>query len=111
MEALFALYDPEIVWESRYGPLTGTYRGHEGVRQFFREWMDPLESFDAQADEFVDAGDDVVVVARITARGRGSGVEVDMPQGQLYSVRNGRVVRVELHETKAQAREAAGREE
>ncbi|MGZ5415431.1 MAG: nuclear transport factor 2 family protein [Aeromicrobium sp.] len=49
--ALFALYDPAIVWQSHYGPISGSYHGHDGVRQFFREWTDALDAFRAHADE------------------------------------------------------------
>src|SRR5215208_169718 len=85
-EALFALYDPAIVWHSHYGPISGAYHGHEGVRRFFREWTDALETFQARAVEFIAIGDRVVVDVRVWARGKGSGAEVEMPQGQLCKV-------------------------
>jgi uncharacterized protein len=107
-EALFALYDPAIVWHSHYGPISGSYHGHEGVRQFFREWTDALESFNARAEEFIDAGGDRVVVdVRVWARGRGSGVEAEMSQGHLCKVRNGLLIRIDVFETKDRALEAA----
>jgi uncharacterized protein len=107
-ESLFALYDPNIVWHSHYGPISGSYHGHNGVRQFFREWSDALESFRARAGEFIDADNFVVVDVTIWARGRGSGVETEMPQGHLCTVHNGRLTRVELFESKDRALEAAG---
>jgi ketosteroid isomerase-like protein len=107
-DSLFELYDPDIVWQSHYGPISGSYHGHAGVRQFFREWAEALESFRARAQEFIDAGDFVVVDVAVWARGRGSGVEAEMPQGHLCTVRNGRLTRVELFESKDKALEAAG---
>jgi ketosteroid isomerase-like protein len=107
-DALFALYDPAIVWQSHYGPISGSYHGHDGVRQFFREWTDALETFHARAEEFIDADHCVVVDVRVWARGKGSGVEAEMPQGQLFRVRNGLVTHIELFETKERALEAAG---
>lgn len=107
-EALLALYDQDIVWQSHYGPISGSYHGHEGVRQFFREWTDALETFHARAEDFIDVGDCVVVDVRVWARGRGSGVEAEMHQGHLCRVRNGRLIRIELFETKDRALEAAG---
>jgi ketosteroid isomerase-like protein len=65
----------------------------------------------AQAREFVDAGDFVIVDVVVWARGRGSGVEAEMSQGHLCTVQNGRVTRVELFENKHKALEAAGLEE
>ena len=107
-KSLFELYDPNIVWHSHYGPISGSYHGHEGVRQFFREWTEALESFRAQAREFIGTGDFVVVDVVVWARGRGSGVEAEMSQGHLCTVQNGRLTRVELFESKDKALEAAG---
>jgi ketosteroid isomerase-like protein len=47
---VFALYAPGIVWESRYtGSLEGggIYYGHEGVRRFFRDWLEAFETYEA----------------------------------------------------------------
>lgn len=82
MEALFAFYDPEIVWDqTRYagGELAALYSGHDGVRRFFREWLAPFESYFAHADDFIDAGDAVVVSVRQGGRGKLSGADVAMP--------------------------------
>jgi ketosteroid isomerase-like protein len=95
MEALFALYDPAITWEQRGSPPVGLYHGHVGVGRFFGEWLEPFEAFYAHADEFIAAGNSVVVRLRQGGRGRGSGVEVAMPVvWQVYSIRDGRVIRV-----------------
>jgi ketosteroid isomerase-like protein len=107
-DSIFTFYDPAIIWESHYGPISGAYHGHEGVRQFFREWTDPLETFRAQAETFTDAGERVVVGTRVWARGKGSGVEGEMLQGIVYTLRNGLVIRVDLYETKQIALDAAG---
>jgi ketosteroid isomerase-like protein len=68
MEALFALYDPEIVWDQTDAPaeLSGVYHGHDGIRQFFRSWLAPFESYHAHAEEFIDAGEAVVKGIRRT---------------------------------------------
>jgi ketosteroid isomerase-like protein len=108
LESLFAFYDPAIVWESHFGPISGAYHGHEGVRQFFREWTEPLERFHAAAETFIDAGNSVVVGTRVSARGKGSGVEGEMPQWMVYRLRDGLVIRIDLFETEADALEAAG---
>jgi ketosteroid isomerase-like protein len=112
MESLFALYDPAIIWDqSRIGPieLRGLYHGHEGVRRFFREWLDPFEAFHAHAETFIDAGDRVVVGVRQGGRGKASGVDIEMPvYWQAYEIRAGLVIRIEVVETQAEALEAAG---
>jgi ketosteroid isomerase-like protein len=75
MEAIFAFYDSEIVWDqTHYGPggVSGIYRGHEGIRRFFREWLAPFESYYAHPEEFIDAEEAVVVRLRQGGRGKQS---------------------------------------
>jgi ketosteroid isomerase-like protein len=112
MDAIFAFYDPEIVWDqTRAEPaeLSGLYHGHDGVRRFFREWLAPFESFYAHAEELIDAGDAVVVRVRQGGRGKQSGAVVEMPAyWQVYRLRGGRAVRIEVYTDQAEALEAAG---
>jgi ketosteroid isomerase-like protein len=74
-QAVFNLYDPAIVWESHFvGPieLGGLYHGHDGVRQFFRDWLESCETYHAQAEPFIEAGNEVVVGYRVAAVARGA---------------------------------------
>jgi ketosteroid isomerase-like protein len=105
-ETVLGLYDPAIVWES--DAFGGSYRGHAGVRQYFRDWLETFEGYDAKAETFIDAGDKVVVGSRVRGRGKASGVEVGMPGWQVYEVRDGLVIHVNVFETEAEALEAVG---
>ena len=110
--AVYALYDPGIVWKSgtsgqvQFGG--SPFHGHEGVRQFFLEWLESFGTYQARAETFIEAGDKVVVGYRVSGRGRESGVDVEMSRWNVYGIRNGLVVHVEIFETKADALEAAG---
>ena len=110
--AVFALYDPAIVWDfSHAAPveLRGLYHGYDGLRQFFRQWLEPFENFHAEAETFIDAGDSVVVGYRQSGRGKASGAEVEMPAAwSVYRIRDGLVTRIEVFQTKPEALEAAG---
>ncbi len=103
-------YDPAVVWDAStlLGPIAGVYHGHEGVRQYFHEWLGSFETHHAQAETFIDAEDNVVVGLRLRGCGKASGVEVEMLRWNVYRVRNGLAIRVELFETKADALEAVG---
>jgi uncharacterized protein len=114
-DAVFALYDPAIVWEAHgdpiFGgsPVDGLYQGHEGVRQFFREWRESFDAWQAHAETFIDAGDNVVVGYRASGRGKASGAEIGNRVFWLvYRIRNGLVVRIHLFANKALALVAAG---
>ena len=112
MEAIFAFYDPAIVWDQTgFGAheLSAVYHGHDGVRQFFREWLAPFESYYAHAEDFIDAGEAVVVRCRQGGRGKTSGAAVEMPPyWQVYRLRDGLVIRIEVYRVQAEALEAAG---
>lgn len=111
MEALFAFYDPAVVWDqTRYGDaISGVFDGHDGIKQFFREWLAPFESYYAHAEDFIDAGQAVVVRVRQGGRGKQSGAVVEMPPyWQVYRIRDGRAVRIEVYRSYAEALEAVG---
>ena len=110
-----AFYDPDIVWDfSRAAGnvvLSDVCHGHDGVRRFFREWRDSFDSYYAHAEEFIDdaGGDGVLVCARQGGRGKGSGIEIQMPRyWQVYRARGGRAARVEVYSDEAEALEAVG---
>jgi ketosteroid isomerase-like protein len=78
------------------------------VRRYFREWLESFEAHSARAETFIDAGDDVIVCLRLRGRGKTSGVEVEMSRCNVYRIRSGLAIRVELFETKAEALQAVG---
>jgi ketosteroid isomerase-like protein len=88
----------------------GVYHGHEGLRQVFREWHEAWESHKADVEELIDAGDDrVISVGTARGRGKASGIEVELPhQAGLWTIRDGRVIRVVWFPTREEALEAAG---
>ena len=108
-ETVFDLYDPEVVLDaSRLGMFAEPYHGHDGLRSMFRHWHDAWGEIEYSYDELLDAGDQVISVVTRHARGRGSGAEVDRHFALLWSVNNGRVVRVVWYLSRAEALEAAG---
>jgi ketosteroid isomerase-like protein len=86
--------------------------GIDGLRRMASERDDVWEEFRIEAEEFIDAGDQVVVVGRLFGKGRGSGVEVESPTAQVFTVREGRVVRWEFgYADRAEAFKAVGLED
>ena len=60
------------------------------------------------AEEFIDARNRVLVRAYFRGRGRGSGLEVDTRFYELYTLRRGKIVRVDEFTELEEALEAAG---
>jgi uncharacterized protein len=106
---LLALHDPDWlgVIPEEY-PGAGTYRGLDGVRAFVEEWLEVWDEFRVEPEEFIDAGDTVVVVVRYWGRGRGSGVEVRDRWVYVYELRDARIVCWRLYTDRAEALEAVG---
>jgi ketosteroid isomerase-like protein len=110
---VLALYDPEVELDNTrldiVGGAGGVYRGHDGLRSFFREWHEAWESIDYDFDDLIDAGDErVISVVTRQARGRASGAEVKWSGALVWTIREGKVVRVVWFRSRAEALEAAG---
>lgn len=100
--------DPEIEVYDHDIPDAGVYRGHSGFLKWLEDWGDPWESFSMEPERFVGAGDQVVVIFQMTAKGRGSGVEIKRRDGMVWTIREGRTVRLDYYNSDSQALEAAG---
>jgi ketosteroid isomerase-like protein len=115
-EAVFAYYDPEIEWDSTnwgiagFDDLSGVYHGHEGVRTYWRQWLQAWKDLDFELQDVLDAGDDVVALIRNQrVWGRHSGIPFDMPPfGLVFTIRDGKVVRWRSFSDQQSALEAAG---
>ena len=78
-------------------------------RKSFAVVGDTYTDFDMQAERFIDAGgEDVVVLAHYRGSGRGSGVPVEGEQGHIWAVRGGLATRFRWFQSHQEALEAAG---
>jgi ketosteroid isomerase-like protein len=110
LEGLLALVDPnfeaEIPPELSAEP--DTYRGHEGLRRYFRAFDDAMEEVRFVPERFWDAGDSVVAIVRLTARGRETRIPVEQRVAQVWTFRDGKAVRVRPYATTSEALAAVG---
>ena len=112
-ETVLALYDPNVEWDaSRTQPGLGefaeVYRGHDGIRHFFRRWREAWDIDEYEYDELIDAGDAVISVVTQRGRGQASGVEIARTLVGVWTVRDGRVLRAVWFPTRDEALEAVG---
>ena len=82
--------------------------GRDAVRAMWERWASDWEEMETVPEEFIDAGDHVVVNVHYSGRGRGSGIEFDDRLFDVYTVRDGRCVRKLEFRERSQALEAAG---
>jgi ketosteroid isomerase-like protein len=86
-----------------------TVKGSHAVGEWFANWFRAFEpGYHFDIEEARDLGDVVFLFATCYGRGRSSGVEVQGQTGFLYRLRGGKIVRVELYPSRADALEAAG---
>lgn len=95
-------------------PGVGVIRGIDDVGTFFEEdWFAafPFEDWEIHIDDPIDNGDQVIVTSRQQARGASSGAGTALTLGNIFTVRNGEIVRIQIFRRPEEALEAAGRSE
>ena len=107
-EGVRDIFDPEVEWVAASHSLLATeeYRGFDGVRRFWTQFLSAWDEYRVEVEELIDAGDQVVAVMRLS--GRTDELEVDEVRSSLLTLRDGRIVRIEPFASRDDAFEAAG---
>jgi ketosteroid isomerase-like protein len=92
-------------------PDQGDYRGREGLARWLGDWGAAWAEWSIEADEFIDAGDSVVVLVRMNTEGRGSGIKAERRDALVYELGEGLITRVDYYNDRHEAFKAAGLEE
>jgi len=93
LPTLRAFCDPGVEWDfSRRGVDPEIYHGYEGWLQIARQFGDAWQLLRLEVEELIDAGDDVVVFASMVGLSR-AGVELRETVGQVWTLRDGKIVR------------------
>jgi len=109
--AIGRLVDPELEFHGTVGGLQEgeVARGRAEIERVFEN--EDLAAWDLRRldpEEFIDAGDSVVVLVHEYRRGRGSGIEVEAETAMVLKVREGRVVRMQGYMDRGLALRTAG---
>src|SRR6476660_5133037 len=103
------IWDPAIVLRTADTFVeSGEWHGYEGLLRFTSDQMQAFERMWIEPEEFIDAGDVVVVPVRFGGRARNTGIDVEFSYVHVITLQNGRTVGVDVYESKAQALEAVG---
>ena len=95
----------------------GPWRAHRslsrvaGVQEFFRDWLAVWDEFGREVEEWIDAGDSVIAVMHSWGRGKQSGARVEERNAHVWTLRNGKLWRLRVYATRAEALKAVGLEE
>ncbi len=87
-----------------------TYRGPEGVRRWFDAWGGTMDEVRFDVDELLDAGDQVVAVSRLVARSHTTGLELGQAVALVWTLRDGRAMRLDSFATREEALRVVGLE-
>jgi ketosteroid isomerase-like protein len=106
---------PDFVWDmSTFSgwPEKKYYVGIEGSREFIASWTEPWDDWSLEVEELIDAGDEYVIgVLHQRGTAKTTGLEVDMRFAQLWTIRDGKYIRMRLYADPDEARRAAGLQE
>ncbi len=104
-----ALYDPEIEWiDPPEVPDGGVHVGLEAVRRSWENYLEALEDWALEPEEILLGDDEIFVRSRVTGRARIGGIPLDLDLFQVWTARDGRLIRHRGFLNRAQALAAAG---
>jgi ketosteroid isomerase-like protein len=84
------------------------FRGRDGLDQLVSMLSETWQEWHFEPERFIDAGDQVVVFARVIGRGEASGAPVELETTHVWTVRGGRALSMHVYRDRAAALEAAG---
>jgi len=96
---------PDVVWNPAD---EAPQYGEEAVIAYMDRWEGEWEDLTTEVEEFLDAGDSVLVTVHFSGRGRLSGISVDARTYEVYMLRDGKIARMDEFTDRAVALEAAG---
>ena len=107
---VFESVDEEIEFrEDPRFPESGVYHGVDAARRYFEQFTDSFDEFLLEDLEYVPVDDERVLVQfRLRMRGKGSGAPAEALPGWVWTVRDGKGVKIEAFLDRAEARSAAG---
>ena len=85
---------------------SGTYRGYEAAMRSMQDYMGAFEDHRTEPEEFIDAGDRVVVAQSERGRARSSSVELHETWYAVCTLREGKIVRLQWFGDREQALQA-----
>jgi ketosteroid isomerase-like protein len=100
----------DLAWDvSRLGwPDQQIYPGAEGARQFLAEWADAWDDWEMEVEAYIDAGQRVVVICNQRGRSKATGIPVEMRFAQVWTLRDGQGIRMQMFASVEEALEAVG---
>ena len=111
LPGLARLCDPEIIWDTshfHHWPESG-YHGLEEVEGFLHEWLAIWDEYAVDVEDVIAVPDGrVVSLVLQRGKGHGSGLAMEMEWALIATLRNGKLIRMDNYEDRAEALAALG---
>jgi ketosteroid isomerase-like protein len=104
-------YAEDVQWDLSAYPLVDLPNrgsGRDNLLETFARYLSGWRNYRPEVREYIDAGENVVVVLHETAGIAGSDADIERDVFQVWTLRDGRVVKWRVFETREEALEAAG---
>jgi ketosteroid isomerase-like protein len=98
----------ELLLPASYPEGARVLRAREGLKRWVTTTKEIWDEWRFEVERFLPAGDQVVALVRVIARGALSGVPLVRETAHLWTVEHGRVTRCEIYLDRSEGVEAAG---
>jgi uncharacterized protein len=89
-------------------PEQQVYEGFEGTRAFLATWVDAWDDWELEVESLLDAGDRVVAFVRQHGTSKEAGLPIDMSFAQVWTLRDGKLSRMDMYSDRDEALADAG---
>jgi ketosteroid isomerase-like protein len=98
IEGAMAALDEDAEWTEHSDiPEAGVYRGREAIRAFLMQFLESWQQFHQETEELIAGESCVLIMLRSRQRGKGSGIDVEAKYAHLWTMKDGRGVRVDAY--------------
>jgi uncharacterized protein len=109
IEAALEPLDAQIEWsEPAEFPGGGIYHGHDGVRRYLTQSREGWAEGRSEPERFIPAGNRIVVFVHARVRAKGSSQWQDVRLADVYTVHNGKAMKMRAFADRAEALRWAG---
>ena len=98
IERALAVLDEDAEWcEHSDLPEAGLFQGKDAIRDFLQDFLESWQDFHQETEELIPGDGRVLIMLRSRVRGKGSGVAVEGEYAHLWTMQDGRGVRVDAY--------------
>lgn len=111
IDAAVRVLDPQVEWvEPAEFPHGGAYHGIEGAKRYLRQSRAAVAQVISEPEQFLPAGDRVVVFVHARVLGRGTAEWQDVSLADVYTFRDGKVIKMRAFANRNDALQWVGHE-